>query len=94
MILDRTKPRVHKLICDYTVNSYYKNYSKGRPNKLNRKEYGNVVNCLFGRIRDKITTDSYDYKMPRRIGLLKIRKFIKNISIDENGKIVHNMAPN
>ena len=89
--------RNHRLNIEYGMTDFYKYYkdNKTEINKpLGLNEYRKVLNGLFSKIRDKMTSDVYDYKLPRRLGVIKIRKFIKIVKIDDNGKMSHRLAPN
>lgn len=92
--LDLNAPRNHSVKGSIGVLHYHRYYKRNYKNPLKLSLYRKVLRSINSKVANKISDDCYDFKMPKRMGIIKIRKFEKKIAIDENGKVRHKFAPN
>lgn len=94
MIQNLHKSRLHKIRSDYGLTDYYKKYKKIHKRSVDYSIYRDILRECNDTIRNLIANEAYDFKMPQRMGIVKVRKFIKAVKIDKNGKLKHSLAPN
>lgn len=96
MYIDLNKNRHHKIKSDYGLRDYYRYYRSIHNSKYAKtySAYTKILRECNNKIRDAISDEAYDFKIPNRLGIIKVRKFVKSVRIDENGKLKHSMAPN
>lgn len=86
--------RIHKAICDYGVEDYYKDYTKKTGRKdITAKEYAVILDLLFSAIRDKMSSTMYDFKLPSALGRIVVRKYLPKIKLDKDGNPYKRLAP-
>lgn len=87
--------RIHKVICDYGVEDYYKDYVKrSGDKKITSGEYAKILDLLFSALRDKMSSTMYDFKLPYALGRIVIRKYIPKMKFDKDGNPYKRLAPN
>lgn len=84
--------RVHEVTCDYGIRDYYNDFSK-KSTDIDYTKYKEVVESLFSKIRDKMSSAMYDFKIPHGLGRILVRKYIPKVKIDENGEPSIRLAP-
>jgi len=58
---------------------------------LSKKIYGKVLNDFNEAIRDLIINESFEYKLPYRMGILTIRKHKNTPWINDEGELMNNL---
>lgn len=86
--------RTHRVISDYGVEDYYKDYKrKHKESDLTPKQYADILDDVLIGIRDRMSTTMYDYKLPSALGKIVIRKYRPKIKLDDNGDPIVRLAP-
>ena len=88
-MIETRGPRKYKV--DYgrqdILISYEKAY-KGKPEfTISRSIQGKILNLFSSKVSEAMLTEAYEYKMPHRLGVIRIRKYMQKIRIDEDGKL-------
>jgi len=80
---------------DYGIKDFFKLYRKISKNPVLYKKYAKVISEFNKEISRAIVEDSYEYRIPYRIGYLRIKKFKTHFILDNNGNIkVNYLKPN
>ena len=85
--------RVHTLFTDYSNQDYYKFYKNKYKNTVDISTFRKVIKDLNTAIRYEIVNNNYDYKLPKRLGIITVRKFKKKIKIESGKRPGYNLAP-
>lgn len=87
-------PRKHKVRNSYGIYDGYKYYRKNKPNDkkyvLTESEYFAITRRINNLLSEEIS-NSTDVILPKQMGRIELRKYDKNISFDEDGKIKTNL---
>lgn len=75
----------------YGINDYYNHY-KLNCNKHDKNTYKNIINSFFEILSKKIIHDNFEFKLPKRLGVIQLRKFKPTVKL-KDGKIVKNFNP-
>jgi hypothetical protein len=87
--------RIHKVISDYGIEDYYKDFKKKGVNpSIDYKEYKKILELTMSLLRNKMSTEMYDFKIPFSLGRIVVRKYIPKIKVDEFGNPFKRLAPN
>jgi len=81
--------RVHKVISDYGIRDYYKNYHKqykDTKHDLEYKQYNDILDAILMNIASAMATEKYDFKLPYSLGRIITRKYRPGIKYDDNGE--------
>lgn len=78
-----------KIKIDIKSEEQFKYYIKATGNKhnLTQTTYTEIKEKFFSYILDKIITESYEYRIPYRLGYIVPIKYKKKVHYDENGLI-------
>jgi hypothetical protein len=85
--------RTHTLFTDYNNLDYYKFYKNNYKNTVDISTFRKVIKDLNTAIRHEIVDNNYDYKLPKRLGIITVRKFKKKIKTAPNKRVGYNLAP-
>ena len=80
--------RTHKVISDYGIRDYYKNYHstyKDTKHDLEYRQYNNLVDDILIGIANSMADEKYDFKLPYNLGRIITRKYKPTLKYDENG---------
>lgn len=91
--MSQIETRNHKIKCHYGINDYAK-YYKQNENEVDTNTFKSVLKDFLNAIRIEISTKSYTFRLPQRMGRVEIRKSKKEIKVDENGKIINKLVIN
>jgi len=76
---------------DYALDDIYNFYKKKQKLKnrkvVNRKIFGKIIRNYNREICKYIVNDSEEFRMPFRVGYLRIRKFKQRLILDPDGKL-------
>lgn len=81
--------RTHKVISDYGIKDYYKNYHslyKGTQNDLEYAKYNSVLDDILIEVAKAMADEMYDFKLPYSLGRIITRKYSPRLRYDENGE--------
>lgn len=82
-----------KYNCTTTINDFYSTYKNSVKNPVSKKIYHMFINEYNEKIMYSMIHDALEYKMPYRIGYLRVQKKMKKPFI-LNGKVVtYHMSP-
>lgn len=88
-----TKKRVHKITGSYGVYDYYKYYRKTKPKdpsyRVTEKEFYSIIRTINKKLGERLTK-GFEINLPKRMGIVELRKYTINPKIDSNGKVVFN----
>ena len=93
MLQNQEDKRNHTLYVHFGNSEYFSFYKKEYKNTVDNKTYRAVVKELNTTIRDKIAGECYDFKLPKRLGVVAIRKHKKKIAMREGKPPGFNLAP-
>jgi len=90
------KKRPRKIKVDCGRMDMYKAYVKNnKEDKISYSTYSKVLNSFNKKISEKIMKESFEYIIPYRLGILRIKKYKPSIKIDENGNLDYKgLSPN
>jgi len=80
--------RTHKVISDYGIRDYYKNYHntyKDTKHDLEYKNYNSLIDDILIGIANAMADEKYDFKLPHNLGRIITRKYKPTLKYDENG---------
>ena len=78
----------NKVLADYTFDDIYKFYKEVYKDKaLSRKSVHEIYKRMFPEIVKLIIFDNLDYRMPCRLGSIRIKKKKASPTINEEGKL-------
>lgn len=92
--LNLTPTREHKVKSDYGVKDYFSFYRKNYTNLVNNSVYRKVLRSMNKKLAYKIATIPYDLKIPRAMGIMKVRKYYPEFRILPDGTYKNKMAIN
>lgn len=72
---------------DYSLREIYRVYRKNSKNPVSEHEYGKIVNRFNDEVTNLIVNKSFEFRMPFRLGCLRIRKFTLKLQLDSDGKL-------
>lgn len=76
---------------DYGIKDIYNFYTKKKKDSgkeyVSSKSFGTVLKQFNKEICNAIVLDSYEYRMPYRLGYLRIRKFKTRLVLDPDGNL-------
>jgi hypothetical protein len=84
--------RKHKIISDYGINDYFRHYKANGGNE-SKKLYTKVIREFHRAIGTLLATEEYNFKLPRRLGSLCVKKEKNFVSVKE-GKLITNLPVN
>jgi len=77
-----------KIIVDYKFGDIYKFYKELYKDKaLPKKKVWEIYKRLFPAIAKLIVFENFDYRMPVRLGYLRVKKKKIDIKLDKNGNV-------
>ena len=77
-----------KVKADYKFDEIYKFYQERWGDKaLTRATVKKIYKKLFPAIVKLMVFDSFDYRMPARLGYIRVKKKLVEIKLDESGKV-------
>ena len=79
-----------KYICDYGVTDMYKAYKKTAKHPVTKEQYSKIVKKFNLEVVDLILTKSFEFRMPCRLGCLRIKKVSLMLKLDWNGNLKKN----
>lgn len=85
--------RIHTLYIDYGNADYYKFYRANYDNTVYLPTYRRVIKFINTKIMNAITDNNYEFKIPKRLGIIAVRKHKKSILTKGNSPIGYNLAP-
>jgi hypothetical protein len=79
---------------DFGRIDMYKSYLKSIKGKkefynITSKEYSKILDMFNKNISKIIMENSYEFILPRRLGIIRIKKYKQKINLDENGNIIN-----
>lgn len=87
-------PRVHKITGSLGVYDAYKNYRKYRPKEkkyvLTESQYFSIIRQVNNLLAEELV-NGREILFPKRMGTLELRKFDKNVRLDEQGNLKTNL---
>lgn len=84
-----------KIQVDYGRDDIYSLYKKSVDNPVDKKMHSAVLNSFNKAISKAITENAFEYIIPFRLGILRIKKYKAQYKIDEEtGKIIGNLPVN
>ena len=87
-------PRVHKITGSLGVYDAFKKYRKIRPKDkkyvLTESQYFAIVRQINNLLANELV-QGRDITLPKRMGVLELRKFNKQVSLDNNGNLKTNL---
>lgn len=86
--------RMHKIKSDYGIADYYNYYNSKYKYKVNAHDYKSIlrdVNDMLGKL---IINESYELKLPRRLGIVYLSKRKSNVWLDDTGNLKTNRPIN
>tara|TARA_R110002012_G_scaffold263322_2_gene446046 strand:+ start:1338 stop:1844 length:507 start_codon:yes stop_codon:yes gene_type:complete len=85
-----------KVKVDYGRVPMYKAYLKdNKEDKTEYSVYSKVLNCFNKKISEKIMKESFEYIIPYRLGIIRIKKYKPSIKIDKDGNLDYKgLSPN
>lgn len=86
--------RKHRIKADYGANHYYRFFKKNYGDIVDRKTYGLILKEFNSHVRDKISKKGSFYTLPCRLGVLEVRKFKREIKINEDNTIENKLPTN
>lgn len=83
---------------DFGVNDLYKHYKKLRKGKgldfIPQSLFAKILKDYNKAICEKVVEEAYEFRLPFRLGFLRIRKHKNVVKLDEDGKLdTSNMHP-
>ena len=66
---------------------YKKKQKKEKKTAVSESDFGKIIKHFNKEICSSIVNDSYEYRMPYRLGYLRIRKHKTRLILDANGKL-------
>lgn len=89
------KSRIHRSKADYGVNEYFRDFKlKNKGSEITRKMYGQIIKEYNSFLRDGLSTKGREILLPRKLGRAELRKSKTELTVDESGNIVNNLAIN
>jgi hypothetical protein len=82
------KPRV-----EYKTRDLYKFYKEYTDTPVSLELYSNIRRDYFTFIYSKIINENFSFRLPFRLGLLRIFKFKRKLKLDENGNVDKSKLP-
>jgi hypothetical protein len=73
---------------------YYKYYKKNNSDPKSKDKYREVLLDYLESNRDLVSKKGYNYRIPRRLGNIQLRKFKKEVTIDKDGNVVNKLVIN
>ena len=87
-------PRIHKVTGSLGVYDAFKFFRKTKPKGkkyiLTESQYFSIVRQINNLLAEELV-NGRDIKFPKRMGTLELRKFDKNIRLDEQGNLKPNL---
>lgn len=91
--INLTPTRHHRIKSDYGTFDYFRHYKRSHPeSELTESQYRKILREVNTRIKDKIGNLPYDFKMPKRVGTIKVRKYYPEFRVDEDGTITNKLS--
>lgn len=85
-----TPTRYHRIKSDYGMMDYFWDYRKRYKNyNISRELYPKILRSINEKIFKEIVNKPYDFRIPKRLGYIKIRKYYPEFSVVGN-KVVKN----
>lgn len=81
--------RIHKVISDYGIEDYYKNFHKTYKNTkhdIDYKTYSTVLDDILIGVANAIIYKMYDLKLPHNLGRIITRKYKPKMYYKDNGE--------
>ena len=86
--------RNHKIKSDYGNNDYVLFYKKSTQDPLEEKIVRGVLEDYYLAIKNMISFEGYQFRMPENCGRIEIRKVKREVEVDGDGKIVNKLPVN
>jgi len=81
--------RQHKIFSDYGINDYYL-YYKSKGGTYDKNIFNKVLRVFNKGLYPILCTFNYDYKLPKRMGILQVIQRETYVLLDDNGEIKTN----
>lgn len=91
--INLTPTRDHEIVSHYGTYNFYRHYLKNYPEAIKDESlYRTILRSINSRIAQKIATLPYDLKLPKHLGIIKVRKYYPEFSILEDGTCRNKMG--
>ena len=84
--------RHHKILSDFGLSDYY-SYYKSNGGTENKKLHSKVIREFHRAIGNLLVTEEYNFKIPKRLGVLCVKKERNFVSV-KDGKLITNLPVN
>ncbi len=81
--------RRHDIKSDYGLYDYFKHY-KSKGGKLSHNQFRNILMDFNEGLYPIICSFNYDYKLPKRIGIVSVAEHKTYVKFDKDGNLISN----
>lgn len=72
---------------DFSITDDYKYYKKRVSNPVEYKVFSNIIKEFHQAVSEAIIYENFNFKLPRRLGILRVKRFKIKIKLLPNGKV-------
>lgn len=80
----------NKYIIDFGIMDMYKTYKKNSKNPVTKEQYNKIIGRFNSEVANLILAEAFEFRMPYRLGYLRIKKTTVKLILDRDGKLKKN----